>query len=281
MPGKNLKAIRGANFLSAPQLQLATALWLVKKEFDRRRSSNTVLAESDLHLIAEVFHSHWFRIDHCTINLGHTPLSEKYAKNKKLIRESKARLFEVTDWLSAMGFHKVDEFYTKTARSGMNSHVMSKGEINFALNEGIDQAGLRPAEAGYGTAKAGESQISDYVNAWGEGIQHIAVDARVVTPENFGKTKLKALGLNLLDVGTDGFRIKFLAAVLQKAGFTFLTKIYNGVATDGQKLWQCFTDEIDRGFFFELIERGGERGRFVPGTVQGLYEDIEKKQLQK
>ena len=264
MPGKNLKAMQEVYFLSAPQLQLAKVLWLEKIWFDRRRLSRPALAEEDLPLIINIFYSHWFRIDHCTINLGHTPLSEKYAQNKKLIRESKARLFEVTDWLSEMGFHKVDEFYPETARSGMNSHVMSKGEINFALNEGVDESG--------------ESQISEYVRLWGEGVQHIAIDAKVVTPDKFNTQDVKALGLHPIDAYMDGFRIKFLVALFQKAGFTFLTKIYEGTASDNQKLWQCFTDEVDRGFFFELIERKGERGRFVPGTVQGLYEDIERKQ---
>lgn len=297
---KNLKAMQDIIFLSSPQLYLAKTLWILKKDFDARRSSPRILSESDFALIVKIFSSHWFRIDHCTINLGHEPLSERYANDGALHRESKARLFEVTRWLKNLGFIKVDKFYPKTGKSGMNSHVMSKGEINFALNEGIDGAS--------------ESQISEYVRLWGEGLQHLAIDVPVIMPDIVRRQAIQELGvkiidkdvlrltfvdirelkpeyldtndINRLELGTDrsrvsGLTIRLLVAMLEKAGFTFLTKIYAGTAADGQKLWQCFTDEIDRGFFFELIERKGERGRFVPGTVQGLYEDIERKQLQK
>ena len=244
MTDKNLQAIADVTIISPPQILLAAAPWHEKGHFDKLLEccNAKILAQKHLTAIIEIFKSHWFRIDHATINLGHEPLGENYANNEKLRHESKSRLFEVTDWFKNIGFRMVDEFYPKTGQSGMNSHVMSKGEVNFALNEGID--GL------------GESQISEYVRLWGEGVQHLALDAKVIMPA--------------------GWRVKDLVAIFQEAGFTFLTKIYEGEASDGQKLWQCFTDEVDKGFFYELIERMGERGRFVPGTIQGLYEDIEK-----
>lgn len=247
MPAINFEAMKEITFLSPAPLHLAKTLWVEKKCFDalRYHDEEMRLTRESLCAIVSTFGSYWRYIDHCTLNLGHEPLGEPYKSDKDLRQTSKARLFEVTGWLKEDGFRLVDEFYPRTNTSGMNSHVMSKGEINFALNEGIDQTG--------------ESQITEFVRLWGEGTQHLALDVGAIMP--YGST------------------IQPLVSAFRHAGFSFLTKVYEGVASDGQKIWQCFTDEIDRGFFFELIERRGERGRFVPGTVQGLYEDMERKQM--
>ena len=251
MSTKNRQAMAEVNVTSPPQLTLLKALWSHKKHFDKlcRLSSGKTLLPEHLASLLEEFESHWSRLDYVAINLGHEPVTPRYAESHKLRQVSKARLSEVSHWLKELDFRPVAELNPQTLLSGMNSLVlakdgMEKGEICLVLNEGVDNAAKSP--------------VTNFVECYGEGIQTIAIDIKRAMP--------------------NGFDIKDLAVIIASGGFTFMTRVYEGETPGRHRVFQCSTDEIDDGFFFSLVERDGERGKFPPEVFQGLYEALERNQ---
>ena len=246
MNTKNVSAMAEVDITSPPQIRFLKALWSNKKRFDKlcQRANAKILLPENFTSLIEEFKSHWSRLDYIAINLGHEPVTPRYAENHKLRQESKARLSEVSRWLKELGFRFVAESNFGTMLAGMNSLVLAKGEICLVLNEGVDNAA--------------KSAVTNFVECRGECIKTIAIDIKRTMP--------------------DRFDIKDFAAILANRGFTFMTKVFKGETPAGHKVFQCSTDEIDDGFFFSLVERDGERGKFPPEVFQGLYESLERNQ---
>lgn len=128
-------------------------------------------------------------------------------------------------------------------KSSMDTIVVQRGTAKVALMQGRD--------------KTVKSQISAFIEKYGEGVQHVAVevdDIEAVCRE------WEAHGVKFsgpLKEGRDGFGPL-------KQRFTY--PLFPG-----------------SGVFFELTQRqhGGEQSKtFVRGTVEELYNDIERDQIQ-
>jgi methylmalonyl-CoA/ethylmalonyl-CoA epimerase len=130
-----------------------------------------------------------------------------------------------------------------TDKSSMDTIVVQRGNTKVALMQGRD--------------KAVKSQITEFIEKYGEGIQHVAIevdDIEAVCRE------WEAQGVRFsgpLKDGRDGFG----------------------------PLKQRFTYPLfpECGVFLELTQRqhGGEQSKtFVRGTVEALYKDIERDQMQ-
>jgi len=128
-------------------------------------------------------------------------------------------------------------------KSSMNTIVVQRGNAKVALMQGRD--------------KAVQSQISAFIEKYGEGVQHVAIevdDIEAVCREwEYHGVKFSGP----LKDGRDGFGPL-------KQRFTY--PLFPG----------C-------GVFLELTQRqhGGEQSKtFVRGTVEALYKDIERDQIQ-
>jgi methylmalonyl-CoA/ethylmalonyl-CoA epimerase len=130
-----------------------------------------------------------------------------------------------------------------TRQSSMDTVVVQRGHVKVALMQGRD--------------KVVSSQISEFIEKFGQGVQHVAIevdDIEAVCREWEGK------GVQFsgpLKEGRDGFG----------------------------PLRQRFTYPLfpDGGVFLELTQRqhGEEQSRtFVRTTVEALYRDIERDQLE-
>lgn len=128
-------------------------------------------------------------------------------------------------------------------KSSMDTIVVQRGNAKVALMQGRD--------------KAVQSQISEFIEKYGEGVQHVAIevdDIEAVSREwEYHGVKFSGP----LKEGRDGFGPL-------KQRFTY--PLFPG----------C-------GVFIELTQRqhGGEQSKtFVRGTVEALYKDIERDQIQ-
>ncbi|WP_447978314.1 VOC family protein [Candidatus Nitrospira bockiana] len=130
-----------------------------------------------------------------------------------------------------------------TERSSMDTIVVQRGEAKIALMKGRD--------------KAIKSQITEFIEKYGPGVQHVAIevdDIEAVCRE------WEARGVKFsgpLKEGRDGFGPL-------KQRFTY--PLFPGA-----------------GVFLELTQRqhGNEQSRtFVRGTVESLYKDIEQDQVE-
>jgi methylmalonyl-CoA/ethylmalonyl-CoA epimerase len=130
-----------------------------------------------------------------------------------------------------------------TDKSSMDTVVVQRGSAKVALMQGRD--------------KVVKSQITEFIEKYGPGVQHVAIevdDIEAVCREWEGQ------GVQFsgpLKEGRDGFG----------------------------PLRQRFTYPLfpDTGVFFELTQRshGEEKSQtFVRGTVESLYKDIERDQIQ-
>ena len=129
-----------------------------------------------------------------------------------------------------------------TENSSMDTIVVQRGLIRVAIMQGRD--------------KAIKSQISEFVEHFGSGVQHIALEVD---------------DLEAVCREWEGHGVKF-----------------TGPAKEGRDgfgpLRQRFTYPLfpGSGVFLELIQRelGGEKSKtFAKGTVESLYQDIERDQM--
>lgn len=134
---------------------------------------------------------------------------------------------------TVLGMTEFAYFGPETSHSGMISTVMKAGDIKFALNEGTNA----------------DSQITQFVDKHGEGVQHIAF--RVINLEHT---------VNLL----------------KQRGLEFITPILQDKDDKGE-LYQIFSKPVWGGLFFEFIQRDGCE-TFGQGNVQILYEAVEQQQ---
>jgi methylmalonyl-CoA/ethylmalonyl-CoA epimerase len=127
-------------------------------------------------------------------------------------------------------------------KSSMNTVVVQRGNAKIALMQGHD--------------KLVKSQINDFIEKYGQGVQHIAIEVEDIEAVS---REWESQGVQFsgpLKEGRDGFG----------------------------PLKQRFTYPLfpASGFFLELTQRehGEEKARtFVRGTVEALYKDIERDQI--
>ena len=127
-------------------------------------------------------------------------------------------------------------------KSSMDTVVVQRGNAKVALMQGRD--------------KAVKSQINEFIEKYGQGVQHVAleVDDIEAVCREWESHGVKFSGP--LKEGRDGFGPL-------KQRFTY--PLFPGA-----------------GVFFELTQRehGGEKSKtFVRGTVEALYKDIERDQI--
>jgi len=128
-------------------------------------------------------------------------------------------------------------------KSSMDTIVVQRGNAKVALMQGRD--------------KAVQSQISEFIEKYGEGVQHVAIE------------------------------VDDIEAVCREWEYHGVR--FSGPLKDGRDgfgpLKQRFTYPLfpGCGVFLELTQRqhGGEQSKtFVRGTVEALYKDIERDQIQ-
>jgi methylmalonyl-CoA/ethylmalonyl-CoA epimerase len=127
-------------------------------------------------------------------------------------------------------------------KSSMDTIVVQRGNAKVALMQGRD--------------KAVRSQISEFIEKYGQGVQHVAIEVDDIEKvcREWEEQGVKFSGP--LKEGRDGFGPL-------KQRFTY--PLFPG-----------------SGLFFELTQRqhGNEQSKtFVRGTVEALYKDIEQDQL--
>ena len=128
-----------------------------------------------------------------------------------------------------MGFEVLERRTTNGTHSGMNSAVLKAGPIMIVLLEGT----------------SAESQVSRYIEQYGPGVQHIALQVRDL-PKIL--EQLTGLGLN-----------------------------FNTTLIEGDGIRQIFTcRDPNSGMMFELIERE-PNGKITDRSVQQLFDELEKK----
>ncbi len=186
------------------------------------------------------------RIDHLTNNVG--------------IGEMKTWV----EWYkNVFGFVVSRHFKIKTGRTGLISDVVQSedGKVIVPINEATEP----------------ESQVQEFVNRMkGPGVQHLALECVDLMQS-----------LRLLRRG----QFKFLevphtyyeAVPTRVPGVTEkITELEElGILLDGDQtgyLLQIFSQEILGPFFFEFIQRKGNRG-FGEGNFQALFEAIERDQI--
>lgn len=128
-------------------------------------------------------------------------------------------------------------------KSSMDTIVVQRGNAKVALMQGRD--------------KAVQSQISQFIEKYGEGVQHVAIEVD---------------------------DIEAVCREWEYHGVKFSGPLKEGRDGFGQ-LKQRFTYPLfpGSGVFLELTQRqhGGEQSKtFVRGTVEALYKDIERDQTQ-
>ncbi len=130
-----------------------------------------------------------------------------------------------------------------TEKSSMDTVVVQRGTAKLALMQGRD--------------KAGPSQITEFVKRFGQGVQHVAIEVD---------------------------DIEAVCREWEAHGVRFTGPIKEGRDGFGP-LRQRFTYPLfpGSGVFLELTQRqhGTESSRtFVRGTVESLYKDIERDQIE-
>jgi 4-hydroxyphenylpyruvate dioxygenase-like putative hemolysin len=128
-----------------------------------------------------------------------------------------------------LGFRLVERRGTEGKGTGMLSAVLTAGAVTFVLVQGTTP----------------ESQVSRYINNYGPGVQHIAIEVR--------------------DIGK-------LRKELADAGMEFSTSLI-----EGSGIRQVFTAR-DRvaGMMYEFIERETNDGQFTDQSVKELFEQLER-----
>lgn len=128
-----------------------------------------------------------------------------------------------------LGFELVERRQTAGEKTGMVSAVLRAGAIIIVLVQGT----------------APESQVNRYIENYGPGVQHIAIEVRDV---------------------------RKLMSELGQSGVAFNTTVI-----EGRGIRQAFTAR-DRasGMMYEFIERQTNDGDFTDESVQELFEQLER-----
>lgn len=186
-----------------------------------------------------------FAVDHLTCNLPKGELN-KWAEFYEKVFEFKETRF----------------FHISTGRTGLLSKVMenAEGTVKIPLNEPTDS----------------KSQIQEYIDVnHGSGIQHLAFitsDICQTLPQ------LRKVGQAFLDVPDTYYdevpnRVKGIQESLDELK-------RQRILADGDQsgyLLQIFSQNVVGPFFYEVIQRRGNRG-FGEGNFKALFEAIERDQ---
>lgn len=192
--------------------------------------------------------NHVHSIDHLTNNVG---------------------MGEMATWVKfykeIFGFKVTRHFHIKTGRTGLISDVVESdcGKIKVPINEATEK----------------ESQVQEFVVRMnGSGVQHLAF-----LTTNIMKTlpALKEQGFKFLSVPSTYYE----AVPTRVPGVTEDLKEVEkvGLLLDGDEtgyLLQIFSEEAVGPFFFEFIQRKGNRG-FGEGNFKALFEAIERDQIRR
>jgi methylmalonyl-CoA/ethylmalonyl-CoA epimerase len=134
----------------------------------------------------------------------------------------------VAFYRDVLGFDVAERRTTRGNRTAMVSAVLQAGPITVVLVQGT----------------SAESQVSRYVEHYGPGVQHIALEVEDL-PE--------------------------LTRKLEESGLEFDTTIIQGTG-----IRQSFTHrDAGSGMMFELIERQEEDGHFTDESVEQLFRQLE------
>jgi methylmalonyl-CoA/ethylmalonyl-CoA epimerase len=129
-----------------------------------------------------------------------------------------------------LGFELKERRTTEGSFTGMVSAVMKAGPITAVLVQGTSP----------------ESQVSRYVEHYGPGLQHMAIEVR---------------------------DLRALTERLEAGGVEFATNVIEGTG-----IRQIFTArEPSSGMMFELIEREDDSGHFSDESVRSLFRQLEEK----
>lgn len=176
---------------------------------------------------------------------------------------------ELERWMrwyrDVMDFVVTGHFDLRTAKTGLISEVVESrcGKIKVPINEGTEKS----------------SQVQEFVDRLkGPGVQHLAfltTDILETLP------KLRRMEFEFLTVPHTYYE----AVPARVPGVTeSLAKLEEqGILLDGTEqgyLLQIFTTEVLGPFFFEIIQRKGNRG-FGEGNFKALFEAIERDQIRR
>ena len=128
-----------------------------------------------------------------------------------------------------LGFQLVERRTTTGTNTQMVSAVLGAGAIIVVLVQGT----------------APDSQVNRYIDAYGAGVQHIAIEVRDTAK---------------------------LMTELREAGVEFSTTLIQG-----RGIRQAFTArDRDSGMMYEFIERESNDGAFTDDSVKDLFEQLER-----
>ncbi len=134
----------------------------------------------------------------------------------------------VTMYRDVLGFEVVQRREVKGASTGMISTELNAGGFSIVLIQGTDPL----------------SQVTRYVNEYGPGVQHLAVEVD---------------------------NVEQLSDRLRASGVKFATDVIRGTG-----LIQIFTKrDPNSGMMFEFIERVADDGTFEQASVQKLFDQLE------
>ena len=134
----------------------------------------------------------------------------------------------VTLYRDVFGFELLNRREISGAFTGMRSAELNAGGFSIVLVQGTDPA----------------SQVSRYIEQFGPGVQHIAVEVD---------------------------NVEQLADRLRASGMKFATDVIRG-----NGLIQIFTQRDEpSGMMFEFIERGSTEAGFEQGNIQKLFDQLE------
>ncbi len=176
---------------------------------------------------------------------------------------------EMANWVKfykdVFGFTVTRHFDIRTGRTGLISDVVQSadGKIIVPINEATEKA----------------SQVQEFCDRMkGAGVQHLALLTDGLMK---GLHKLRSQGFKFLTVP----HAYYEAVPTRVPGVTEdLTELEQlGILLDGEEegyLLQIFSEEIVGPFFFEFIERKGNKG-FGEGNFRALFEAIERDQIRR
>lgn len=166
---------------------------------------------------------------------------------------------------SVLGFGITRHFDISTGRTGLTSDVIESpcGKIKVPINEATEP----------------ESQVQEFVTRLkGEGVQHLAFVTTDIIP-TLGR--LKESGFKFLTVPHTYYE----EVPTRVPGVTEDLAVLesHGILLDGDPsgyLLQIFSEEVMGPFFFEFIQRKGNKG-FGEGNFKALFEAIERDQVRR
>lgn len=171
------------------------------------------------------------------------------------------------DWYAKVfGFIVTRHFHISTGRTGLNSDVVQSADykIKVPINEATEP----------------ESQVQEFVNRMkGPGVQHLAL---ATTDLLHSLQSLRARRFKFLTVPHTYYE----TVPVRVPGVTEDLKLLeqHGILLDGEEgtgyLLQIFGEEIVGPFFFEYIQRKGDRG-FGEGNFKALFQAIERDQVKR